>query len=67
MKTFFEKLLIRFEFISHPAGGWFSKSTETRKRKTSKELPLTGFSPESYNVRGALSKKHISNRYTPAP
>jgi hypothetical protein len=67
MKTFFEKLLIQFEFISHPAGGWFSKSTETRKRKSNKEYPHTGFSPESYNVRGATSKKQNSNRYTPAP
>jgi predicted cupin superfamily sugar epimerase len=65
MKTFFEKLLIQFEFISHPAGGWFSKST--RKRKSSKELSHTVLSPECYNVRGVSSKKQNFNRHTPAP
>ena len=67
MKTFFEKLLIQFEFISHPAGGWFFKSTETGKRKTSKKLPHIVLSPECYNVRGVSSKKQNSNRHTPAP
>ena len=67
MKTFFERLLIQFEFISHPAAGWFSKSAETRKRKSSKELPLNTLSPECYNVRGASSKKQNFNRHTPAP
>ncbi len=67
MKTFFEKLLIQFEFISHPAGGWFFKSTETRKRKSNNEFGRTGFSPEAYNVRGASSKKQNFNRHTPAP
>jgi len=67
MKTFFEKLLIQFESLSHPAGGWFFKSTETQKRKSSKAIPHTGYSPECYNVRGATSKKHNSNRHTPAP
>ena len=67
MKTFLEKLFIHFEFISHPAGGWFSKSTETRKRKSSRDLPHNIHSPESYNVRGASTKKQSSNRHTPAP
>ncbi|MFN2437766.1 MAG: hypothetical protein ABR503_01110 [Chitinophagaceae bacterium] len=67
MKTFFEKLLIQFEFISNPASGWFSKNTETRKRKTNKGLPYTVLSPECYNVRGASSKKQNFDRHTPAP
>ncbi|HVE61471.1 MAG TPA: hypothetical protein VNA26_06615 [Chitinophagaceae bacterium] len=67
MKTFFEKLLIQFEFISHPASGWFSKNTETRKTKTTKGLSHTVLSPECYNVRGASSKKQNFDRHTPAP
>lgn len=66
MKTFFEKLLTQFESLSHPAGGWFFKSTDTRKRKSSKESSH-GFSPECYNVRGASSKKNNYSRNTPAP
>ncbi len=67
MKTFFEKLLIQLEFISHPAGGWFSKSSETQKRKMTNESPRAGFSPECYNVRGASTKKQSFIRHTPAP
>jgi hypothetical protein len=67
MKTFFEKLLIQFESISHPAGGWFFKSAETQKRKCNKKLSNTVHSPECYNVRGLSLKKQNSNRHTPAP
>ena len=69
MKTFFTRLFVHFEAISHPAGGWFSKSSTTPgtkksgKKKAATKLP----SPDSNNVRGRFSKKSNNNRITLAP
>ena len=66
MKTLFEKLIIQFETIAHPAGGWFKTTGTQRKRKTGNLVPLSTLSPECYNIRG-LAKKSGGTRRTPAP
>jgi len=66
MKTFFEKLFVHFEMISHPAGGWFKSQENSRKRKGQKSDFRPVPSPESFNVRGG-NKKGRSLRETPAP
>jgi len=66
MKTFFTRLFIRFEAISHPAGGWFKNNEKQQKRKTLKGQKGIVVSPDSFNVRGG-SKKGTILRRTPAP
>jgi hypothetical protein len=66
MKTFFERLFVQFETMSHPAGGWFKNNETQRKRKSKKDTAGLSLSPESFNVRGG-SKKTTSLRRTPAP
>lgn len=65
MKTFFEKLMIQFGMIGHPASGFNTNST-SRKRKINKSIQYAPLSPECYNVRG-LSKKAGNVRQMPAP
>ena len=64
MKTFLEKLLIRFDLISHPAAGSGSNKEGQRKRKGGRNN--MNLSPESYNLR-SNSKKQNMLRRTPAP
>lgn len=67
MKTFFEKLLIQFEIVAHPAGGWFKAGEMQQKRRTSKSQAAATPSPDSFNVRGRTAKKGVYLRRTPAP
>lgn len=67
MKNFFENLFIHFEFITHPASGWFKLNNEERKRKGRKAGHLSSLSPECFNVRGTAAKKGTNPRHTPAP
>ena len=69
MKTLFEKLLIPFEFITHPAASWFGRSTPAvnpaaKARTTGRKLAPV-LSPDGYNLRGGSKKG--GNRYNPAP
>ncbi len=66
MKTFFERLFVCFEAISHPAGGWFKNNETQPKRKARKSSSGVMPSPDSFNVRG-VSKKGMALRRTPAP
>lgn len=68
MKTIFTKLLTSFDFIAHPASGWFSRpaSATAEKRRTAKGTYTVVLSPECYNLRGGGSKKTAA-RYNPAP
>lgn len=67
MKTFFEKLIVHFEVIAHPAAGaWLKIGGQQRKRKATTNTSIATLSPECYNVRG-LSKKAGNVRCTPAP
>ena len=68
MKTFFSSLFVHFETITYPAAGWFSKSTSPEKKTSGSKRKATAIpSPDSYNVRGRLTKKSNSNRRTMAP
>ena len=68
MKTFLLSLFAQFEAISHPAGGWFSKSGNTEnKRRGGSRTSKSTHSPDSYNVRGRFSKKSNTERRTMAP
>jgi hypothetical protein len=68
MKTFFTRLFVHFEAISHPASGWFTKSTTTEKTtRGSKRKKAQTPSPDSYQVRGRFSKKANTTRRTMAP
>jgi hypothetical protein len=67
MKTFFEKLFVHFESISHPAGGWFKTQENSRKRKGGKSDFRPVPSPDSFNVRGGSKKveafvKHLLHK-----
>ena len=68
MKTFFEKLLLHIEFMSHPSGGWLPQKAEAqRKRKTVPAISIkNAISPDCYNMRSP-SKKQQQLRRTPAP
>lgn len=67
MKTIFTKLLTSFDFISHPASGWFSRpaSAPTEKRRMAKGSYTVVLSPDCYNLRGGAKK--AAARYNPAP
>ncbi len=65
MNAYLRSLFVYFENVLHPASGWSDSGSEKRKRKSSKATGLT-FTPESYNVRGAL-KKQDKLRRNPAP
>lgn len=68
MKTFFTRLFVHFEAISHPAGGWFAKSgTTPGAAKSGKKKGTKLPSPDSNNVRGRFSKKSNNSRITLAP
>lgn len=68
MKTFFTRLFVHFEAISHPAGGWFAKSSTTpAAAKSGKKKGTKLPSPDSNNVRGRFSKKSNNSRITLAP
>jgi hypothetical protein len=69
MKTFFTKLFVHFEAISHPAVGWFSKKDNTVEKKKSgaKKAAKKSPSPDSLHVRGRANKKSNSSRRTLAP
>ncbi|HEY1114115.1 MAG TPA: hypothetical protein VGE66_11170 [Chitinophagaceae bacterium] len=69
MKTFFTRLFVHFEAISHPASGWFTKSSTTpgTKKKASRRAGAKLPSPDSNNVRGRFSKKSNNSRITLAP
>ncbi len=67
MKTIFEKLLLRFDSITHPSGGWLSHKVENqRKRKTQPISIKNAVSPDCFNMRSP-SKKQQQLRRTPAP
>jgi hypothetical protein len=64
MNTYLRSLFVYFENVLHPASGW-SDVSEKRKRKSRSNSAIT-FTPEAYNVRGAL-KKQDKLRRNPAP
>jgi len=67
MKTFFERLILHFDFISHPSGGWLPQKAEnTRKRKTSQPISIkNSVSPDCVAMRSSSKKQQL--RRTPAP
>ena len=67
MKTFFDRLFVQIEAVTHPAGGWFKANEAQRKRKTRKSQSSAVPSPECFNVRGGGAKKGMHLRRTPAP
>ena len=68
MKTFFEKLFLHIEFITHPAGGRIAQKAESqRKRKNSQSISIkNAVSPDCFAMRSP-SKKQQQLRRTPAP
>jgi hypothetical protein len=68
MKTFFEKLILHFDSIAHPSGGWLPQKAEnTRKRKTAQPISIkNAVSPDCVAMRSS-SKKQQQMRRTPAP
>jgi hypothetical protein len=67
MKTFFGRLFVHFDFLSHPAEGSLSKKGGQRKRKAKNEIIGGIVSPDSVYMRGPSSKKGENARRTPAP
>jgi len=67
MKTFFEKLILHIDSITHPSGGWLSQKSEgNRKQKVQPISIKNAMSPDCFNMRSA-SKKQQQMRRTPAP
>jgi hypothetical protein len=68
MKTFFEKLMLRIDFITHPSGGRLTqKADAARKRKSQPAISIKNAnSPDCIAMRSA-SKKGQQLRRTPAP
>jgi hypothetical protein len=68
MKTFFEKLIRRIDFISHPSGGFMPQKAESqRKRKAKQPISIkNSISPDCFAMRSP-SKKQQQLRRTPAP
>lgn len=67
MKTFFEKLILHIDSITHPSGGWLAQKVENqRKRKVQPISIKNAVSPDCYNMRSP-SKKQQQLRCTPAP
>lgn len=67
MKTFFERLMVHFDFLSNPAEGTLSKKVSSGKRKAKKSAIHGIISPESVHMRSPSSKKGANPRHTPAP
>lgn len=67
MKTFFERLFVHFDFMSHPASGSLNNKDVQRKKKTKRSGSSNILSPECCNMRGPLQKKQDYLRRTPAP
>jgi len=67
MKTLFEKLLIQFTFMAHPAGGSLLRTQGAKPARTrSKHASEGTMSPDGFNLRGR-AKKSGDVRRTPAP
>jgi hypothetical protein len=67
MKTFFEKLILHIDSITHPSGGWLAlKNESSRKRKATPISIKNAVSPDCFAMRSP-SKKQQQLRRTPAP
>jgi hypothetical protein len=58
-------LFIYFENVLHPASGWSDNSS--KKKRVSKKEGFSQASPECFNLRGVVNKKHDKVRRSPAP
>ncbi|HVG40160.1 MAG TPA: hypothetical protein VM888_01015 [Chitinophagaceae bacterium] len=63
MKTLFDKMMLQFEWLSYPAGGWL-QITATPKKTKRRRSSVAVLSPECSNVRGG---RNADARKTPAP
>jgi hypothetical protein len=63
MKTLFDRMMVQLEWLSHPAGGWLPKTSDSKKRKSRKTFSNV-ISPECSNIRGG---RREDLRKTPAP
>ncbi len=67
MYTYFKRLFVCLEAISHPAGSWWRKSGEVVVKEEQKKRDLIIPSPDSVDVRATSGKKDNCPRYSPAP
>jgi hypothetical protein len=69
MKTFFEKLILHIDSLTHPSGGWLPQKAEAQRKRKAAVQPISiknAVSPDCVAMRSP-SKKQQQLRRTPAP
>ena len=64
--NYLRNLFVYFENALHPASGWSDGNT-AKKKRTGKKNNSSKTSPECFNLRGTVTKKHDKARRSPAP